>query len=131
MSKYHKAIRSRQACAAALWDWGFLKGDFPRGILPMDIDGMVEIEGRFLAIEAKPLGPGGKMPYGQRLAYERLAKKEDFTVVVIYGEARSYDIQYMKVLGKHKKPVACDIEDFRDFCKRWGEWASDNPSAVR
>ena len=130
MSKYHKAIRSREDCANAMWDWGFLKGDFPRNILPMDIDGMVEIEGRFLAIEAKPIGPGGKMPYGQRLAYERLAKKEDFTVVVIYGDPLSYDIQYMKVLGKHKKRVACDIEYFREFCRQWGEWATDNPSAV-
>ena len=35
------------------FNWGFLKGSFPRGCVPSDCDGEIEINGHFLRFEMK------------------------------------------------------------------------------
>lgn len=62
-------------------DLSWLKGCLPRGIMPSDIDAMVEVNGHFLFIEYK--GPGGTLRDGQRLALKRLSGQKNVTVMVI------------------------------------------------
>lgn len=59
------------------WDWMFPA--FPRGIIPTDVDGLVEIDGRFLLIEEKRLG--AEPDRGQRLALERFSRLKPATVI--------------------------------------------------
>ena len=62
-------------------DWEWMRGCFPRVIMPSDVDGLVEINGHFLAIEAK--GAGVSIPQPQRWAFKALAAEEAFTVLFI------------------------------------------------
>ena len=64
-------IQGRGLC---VFDW--LNGAFPRGILPTDCDGEVEIKGQFLRIELKneSLLRGGLIPKGQVYLFNALVK---------------------------------------------------------
>src|SRR5574337_1098276 len=79
------AIRSRVAVANAVRDWEtVLGGCFGKTrILPSDGDGIVERKGHFLILESK-YDPS-RLSRGHRLMLERLARKDGFTVLYIYG----------------------------------------------
>lgn len=67
-----------------LFDWDFLKGAFGPVIMPMDLDGVVERNGRFLVFETKDSGV--KIPKGQEISLKALCATGLFTVFVIYGK---------------------------------------------
>ena len=104
--------------AKRLWDWTPLNGCFDRGIRVGDLDGFVEVGNKFLVIEGKP--PGGELPKGQGYALTRLAKMDNFTVVVLEGTP-PFDIVGWRVLGK-KKYVG-GAEEFKKFIRKWFEYA--------
>ena len=106
--------------AKRLWDWTPLNSCFDRGIRVGDIDGFVEVGGKFLFIEGKP--PSGTLKRGQRLALERLAKIDKFTVIIIEGNP-PFDIVGWMVLGKKK--YKGDAEDFKRFVREWFEYANN------
>lgn len=123
--KTTRAIRSRQAFLDAIWDWGFLDGAAPRGCLPTDIDGALEIGGRFLIIEAKP--PRGSMSGGQRRFYQALNAAPNMNVVLMYGDPKSQTVTEYQVMGHHDRPVSTTTEDFYEFVSDWSSWADENP----
>jgi len=65
--------------------YSYLLGAFPRGILPTDIDGEVELNGRYLRLEFKEEGLVrlSKYPEGQKKAFLRLVKEKQFTLFLI------------------------------------------------
>jgi len=110
-------IRSRETVAERLWDWGFLNAAFPGQIRPMDLDGIVEKNGQFLVLEGKPLGHS--LPTGQKITLEKMAAKDDFCVVVLFGEPGQPE--QMKVLGHHDMPIDCTKADVVRLVEAWIE----------
>jgi hypothetical protein len=87
----HKSFRydcgqSQNCYIQSLPSWDFLDGVFPRGIIPTDIDGMVEVNGHLLFLEEKRAGAGPKT--GQLSAFRALSRlpgvKVAMTGVVTY-----------------------------------------------
>lgn len=107
--------------------YGWLKGAFPRGILPTDIDGEVEIQGHFLRFEFKHETAlrNARIPKGQYQSLKSLINTGRFTVLLIgtndKGEPTCSETWY------HNKIVSplsdCNRQDVFSFCSRWAEWA--------
>lgn len=86
----------RQCYNDTLPSWDYLMEAFPRGIIPTDVDGMVEINGSFLFIEQKRAG--AFIPEGQRMALLRLAALSDnVTVLIIREIADSADMEVARL----------------------------------
>lgn len=101
-------------------DWGDIIAQFPRGIIPTDIDGMVEINGRFLFLEEKSM-PGASMSGGQQKALARLSHLPGVTVMVFRpGRHAELDVLEMNERGA----TGFQPCDRADFLARIGEWAS-------
>lgn len=107
-----------------VFDW--LKGAFPRDILPTDIDGEVEINGRFLRFEFKDESVlrNGHVKKGQRLALMRLVATGFFTVFIVGVDESGLPtcIEIFKSNG-----VICPIrdvnrEEVRELCMKWSAW---------
>lgn len=115
-------LQSREKVAERLWDWEFLNSALPGAIRPMDIDGVVEINGNFLILEAKPLGK--EIPTGQMIALQNASQKPDFHVLILYGEPSTPE--KMRLLGHQSDPVNCSIEDVSGLVQRWAQYAKGN-----
>jgi len=111
--------RSKAAGFDGVWDWEILRGCFPRGIMPMDIDGSIEICGRFLQFETK--NPGQEVPKGQLLALTR-QPASIYTVIFIWGKSQpvEWQIWHNGVMGERRP---CSVEKLRFACMRWVKWA--------
>lgn len=100
-------------------DWGDIIAQFPRGIIPTDVDGMVEIGGRFLFLEEK--GAGASMSGGQQKALRRLSQLPGVTVMVFrpgrYGELDVLELNNRGATGFQP----CDRTA---FLSRINAWAS-------
>lgn len=107
--------------------FGWLKGAFPRGILPTDIDGEVEINGWFLRMEFKHEGAlrRGRIPKGQKMALSRLIDTGRFTVLLIGTNDRSEPVCFESWhrLGKVCPLKDCCAADVYEFCKQWAAFA--------
>ena len=79
--RFHQA---RPAGFDGLFDWDFLKGAFGPVIMPMDLDGVVERNGRFLVFETKE--PGKLIPRGQEISLKALCSTGIFTIFIVYGK---------------------------------------------
>ena len=116
--------------------YGWLKGAFPRGILPTDIDGEVEINSFFLRLEFKHESSirNGRIPVGQRIALEALLKTGRFTVVLIGTDDRGMPTcrETWTSLGKRSKLIECDYDSLREHFSKWADWAGSQkePSQV-
>jgi len=104
-----------------LHDFENLEGCFGNTrIMPTDIDGLVERNGKFLVIEFKPVGK--QTPTGQVITLTRLAAIPGFTVIIVYHEPCG--------LHEHKHPVAMrvvgtqgetpiNVGGLREFVSQW------------
>lgn len=108
--------------------WGDLKGAFPRGILPTDIDGEVEISGRFLRLEVKhekTLRAEPKMT-GQYRALSALVESKLHSVLWI---GQNYDRVWTcyKIWHGDKKGELHEatMETIRQRCEKWANWAKE------
>lgn len=107
-----------------VYDW--LKGVFPRGILPTDIDGEVEINGHFLRLEFKHESAlrNGFVPKGQIRAFQRLQETGKFTIVIIghndVGDPTCRTIYFDN--GKRPPLGDCDKESLRTWFRKWSEY---------
>lgn len=112
-----------------VFDW--LRGIFPRDILPTDVDGEVEINGRFLRLEFKHEDAlrAGRVPKGQRMALERLVRTGAFTVFIVgvdqCGEPKCLEV--FKSNGTFSKLLETSKDDMRARCKAWAEWSESQP----
>ena len=78
--------RSKPAGFDGVFDWEFLKPAFEgTRIMPMDLDAVVERNGRFLVFETK--SPGKCVPVGQRITLDALLKTRKFTVFLLVGKS--------------------------------------------
>lgn len=106
--------------------YGWLKGAFPRGILPTDIDGEVEILGHFLRMEFKHESAlrSGRIPKGQHAALKSLIGTGRFTVLLVGtndgGDATCFEVWHHN--GKITPLIESDKNGVYDFCSRWSEW---------
>lgn len=120
---------SRQGCLQATlpsWDW--MRGCFPRGIMPTDIDGMVEINGQILFIEQKRCGVS--LSGGQSAAFKSLAKNPNVTVWFIRP---TIDPQVFECLVKDGSSSTGwrrqNLAQMRAFLNAWSEAAEGRRSA--
>lgn len=114
-------LRSRERYAERAWDWEPLNGCFGgTRIRVSDLDGIVERNGRFLVIEAKPINY--RISGGQAMLFSRLAALPDlaFHVLVLYGEP-PFDVEAMQIWPRD--PKAATVADVQDFVSRWFAWA--------
>jgi hypothetical protein len=112
-------IRNPNAYRDGAWDWGFLDGCFaPTRVRVSDIDGIVERRGRFLVIETKPRNE--LMTKGQQLLLDAFARMENFTVLVIYGEANAP--QAMRHWPRPEQPATAG--HVQAFVRDWWGWAN-------
>ncbi len=111
--------------------YSWLKGCFPRGILPTDVDGEVEINAHFLRLEFKLAGilRDGCIPKGQESAFRALIKLRHFTVLLIgldeTGEPVCVHIWYPN--GKRVTKDPCDRAVVQGLCRAWSAWAAKQP----
>jgi hypothetical protein len=110
--------------------YGWLKGAFPRGILPTDIDGEVEINGHFLRMEFKHESAmrNGRIPKGQHAALKSLVNTKKFTVLLIGtndgGEPTCYEVWHHN--GSITKLMDGDVAQVFDLCRRWSKYAEQS-----
>lgn len=110
-------IDDRQKFAEYLWDWEFLNPAFPGKIQPMDVDGIVEMDGNFLILEGK--APYAGMSTGQEIALEAMSKNPNMDVLMIYGDPQTSNIERLQVWGHHRNPVPADKKKVRRFARGW------------
>jgi hypothetical protein len=110
-----------------VFDWDWVKGLLPRGIEPMDIDGLVEIGGHFLIWETKT--SGAEIPVGQKLALKRLVRLGDGRISLLYHAKKPEDLKDLWLLicrfGHLESWVnrLGGLEKARTFVFRWGQYA--------
>lgn len=129
-------IHNLAAFIDALWDWACLDGCFPRGIRPTDIDGLVEIKGRFLLIEAK--GRGRVLPAGQGYTLKRLSERmavacpacghsfsvaARWTVILVWGAPQIPE--HIAIWPGLPQPATLPM--LRDAVASWATWADTAP----
>lgn len=108
----------------ALPSWDAFLDAFPRSICPTDIDGMVEINGQFLFLEQK--GEGVPMKTGQLLAFRRLGRIPNVTVVIFRPIHDGYEVM---VFPRPALWEPISIDEFKARLSRWAQRA-DSLQAV-
>jgi hypothetical protein len=102
---------------------------FPGKISLSDLDGIVEINGRFLCMEWKEEPKA--LPVGQRIMFDWWVAKpgRQFTVLCLAGNAETMQITHaMNFLGSHSVWKPHDFNWAFNFMKRWAAWAQKEPT---
>ena len=68
------------------FDWEYLRGAFPRSIMPMDFDGVVEINHFCLQFETKGNG-NVEIPTGQARTIQTIRDHGNWSVFLIWGKS--------------------------------------------
>jgi len=135
-SAYESGIRDpvkwMQSRGLQMFHW--LKGAFPRNILPSDCDGEVEIGGHFLRLEFKSEGlvKCNQIPKGQMRQFKALVKTGIFTVFVAGHDQRG-EVTCLRIISKKNgKPTEKYIEEITNdgmhkLCKQWAQQATKHP----
>lgn len=106
--------------------YGFLRGAFPRNILPTDVDGEVELYGHFLRLEYKheTCLRNGMIPKGQAQAFKSLVNTGKFTIFYV-GHNSNGSITLLDIISnsesgiKIKRIDPCDEGRLWTACNRW------------
>ena len=102
---------------------GMFDDCFPGKIGMSDVDGMVELGGRFLMLEFK--SHGGRLLTAQRLAFQRMTEGSidpmKFTVIVVFGDPETMEVTTLQVFsrGKGEEPEPCTLEELRSRIREW------------
>jgi len=107
--------------------FNWLKGAFPRRILPTDVDGEVELNGHFLRLEFKSETAlrEGRIPKGQHRAFQGLLKTERFTVFLI-GTNQMGDptcLEIWRPNGDVRKLEDASKDVIFKTCEAWAKYA--------
>ena len=100
---------------------------FPGKIGMSDVDGIVEIAGRFLFLEWK--AQGGGVTTGQRIMFEQLTSLSPdpmkVTVIVVGGQPRDMLIETVQVFhsGAGQPVEPCDFDGLKARIKSWADRA--------
>jgi hypothetical protein len=97
----------------------------PGRIAFSDVDGIVEINGRFLMLEWKSRTPS--LPAGQRIMYSRMTTNPLFRVLVIHGDAETMEVtRYGEyAAGQFGGWTDGDLESLKAYVRCWAAWAKD------
>jgi hypothetical protein len=116
--------------------WDFLKGAFGPTISPMDLDAVVERNGRFLVFETKH-SEEIVISYGQKRSLRALVKTGFFSVILLYGKTPETITSYTIWHGDQERIVspANDIMVYEQ-CAEWYRYvnslsAPDYPDQLR
>ena len=112
-----------------VYDW--LKGAFPYGILPTDIDGFVHLNGQFLMMDFKRDGVihEGKIPKGQLRCYVAISKCS-VTVLLIGTDGNEEPSCVQRIFNGKVCPVeATNRAGIRRLCEAWSTWAEKQNAA--
>ena len=92
---------------------------FPRKIAMGDIDGCVEIRGKFLFFEWK--SKGGSLLRSQEIMFDVLVKKSpDFTVFIVDGDSRTMEVNRFEIWnGNTRKKVEGDLSQLKKSIEDW------------
>jgi len=88
-----------------------------------DIDGVIEINGKFLFIEWKSCDVMG---LGQRILFKRLTEQSaNFTVLIVVGDAQTMNVTAMALIngGVISEIQAASFRDVHAFIAEWAEQA--------
>lgn len=108
-----------------LRNWSYLKGAFPRGIIPTDLDAIVEINGWFLILENKFLS--GDLAVGQRRLFEALIDLNRTTVFVIKTDERTEPVSMtMMLMDGRIHTIEANRSRVFQACQKWGQLANNN-----
>ncbi len=110
--------------------YGWLRGAFPRNILPTDVDGEVEINGYFLRLEFKHESAlrNGRVPKGQLMCFKSLIETGKFTVMLIgtdeIGTVNCYELWTRNRIWK-----LADVSpsELKEKMAKWSAWAEKQP----
>ena len=100
---------------------------FPKGLGMSDVDGVIELGGRFLFLEWK--AQGGAVSTGQRIMFQQLtslsADPHKVTVIVVCGHPREMTIETVQVFqaGKSSAPEPTDFEGLKSRISVWARRA--------
>lgn len=122
-------IHDPKGYEASLWDWECLRGCFGKGsIKPMDIDGAVERNGKFLFIETK--GPGVPLKAGQFIFYRRLTQLPGVAALLVWGYPGEPSALQIFAGNGISKVLPSDLDKLRRFAIRWYELAEQGLDVV-
>jgi len=105
---------------------------FPGRISLSDIDGVVEINGRFLLLEWKE--DPKEIPTGQRIMFGWLtaAPNRQFTVLCVAGDAETMLITHaMHYTGPSSEWRPRDFDWCWRFMSRWSDWAAKQQKLMK
>lgn len=89
-------LTNYETFAKSVRDFQWLNGVVPGA---MDVDVLIERNGKFLVIEGKPWRDGVVLPYGQHKALFALSKLDMFSVYLV-GEAKDETVYITPYTGK-------------------------------
>ena len=97
---------------------------FPRRINFGDVDGLVELSGKFCLLEWK--GDGGELGRGQVLSFKAFTKIPKNVVFVVRGDAETMQVEGYSLFteGQHHPLVEASLDDAKDRIRRWCEWVN-------
>lgn len=104
--------------------WDFLQGAFGPVVMPMDFDGVVERNGRFLLFETKI--ENASIPVGQRRSLEAAWKTGAFTILILWGKS-SETLCMASVWdewGDRIAPHPVTADTIYQYASFWWEYAS-------
>jgi hypothetical protein len=114
-----------------VWDWDFLRGAFGPVIMPMDLDGMVERNGRFLVFETKAAGVD--IPQGQRITLDALRATGVFTIFILYGKTAAtlsgFEEWHSKKTMRHPLPISAETVWLR--AHQWFVYVNSLPALTQ
>jgi hypothetical protein len=125
--KYRRSFEAaRPAGFDGEFDWDFLLPAFEgTKITPMDLDCVVEKNGKFLVFETKL--KDAPISLGQQIMLERLVETKLFNVIILRGkraeDIHSWDHWFEKSSRVEKKYYEGEAADLTAFVRRWFEWA--------
>lgn len=121
------------------YHWGFLDPCWkPTDIKPMDIDLIVERNGKFLIHETKQ--PGKSIPEGQRITLTRLWSMKSFSIIHVEGKSKDaitatatyWPWTYKPGLHVGELPLKpCDALGLIFATRQWFCWADGLPIPTR
>ncbi|WP_227657621.1 hypothetical protein [Candidatus Magnetaquicoccus inordinatus] len=103
---------------------------FPDNIQMGDVDGIVEINGRFLMLEWKS---NARLSTGQRIMFERITRFSPADVVVVVGDAATMQpVQYRHFWeGRCSEWFFGSLEAVKYLFKKWARFALGDGSLTR
>jgi hypothetical protein len=110
-------IHNEEAYKACHWEFDLFDDCFDNGISFMDIDGIVEVNGKFIVLETKSKQIQ-YIPTGQLRTYDALRKTGLFTILFGFGDTNKPE-RYWLWTKERKVKGECDLDSFKSIIRNW------------